>query len=448
MVATFESLVRNSKKAAHQLVLHFFLAKEEMPVFLNVLGCSFSGSLQLLLPKRNVISSAGTTIAPANASELAPVAAMRDLLVAGGALQLQHLHPQEHNGSQHQLPLPTFLDENFDSFRLGDIRQLAGFLTDYSRITEVLAEFGTFLLHGAARLKIHLFQAGELLEYVSDAAHSSNHGNLTAPHNYVRFSLARRLGRVFLAGGTGGGGTSTGGTTGSPRISVDRVLYLDVDLVVAGDIRELFEELETRNFAQFPVAAIPRPIPLSTFLYTWDQQKAAEWQPIFSTPSFNAGVMAFNLDLFRELGLEETLLNEVFRPANENGRFWRLGSQPPMLTWFLDSWCMAGGVQRTERRVLFLPSGWNVEGLGHHCQTSLFDKNQCLVEMDRKVANGKILHWTGPNKPWIKVEAKDDFNEKWNPVNGAVEPNKDGDANANHEKWRQIWLKYARHCWH
>ncbi|CAD7924342.1 unnamed protein product [Amoebophrya sp. A120] len=501
MVASFESLVRNAKNP-EKLVIHFFLAREEVPIFLNVLACSFKEVFHVLLPSKqsgaltgvsssdrspegNRSSSTVTgvvderqhytsTSLPSAEQKYQPVGAsendavsLRSLLLEHGALGSVSTTPSNSTDSTSGASTAPAAPRTNDFLDVVDMKVLTTFLKDYARVTEVLTAFATFVLHGTARLKLHLFNATDLSEYVSDDAHSSNHGNLTAPHNYIRFSLARRLEKVHLMGIVQQQQQQQQAvpafkiTTWSVAVvhQVDVVLYLDLDLIVAGDVGSLFAELQRANFLKsFPIAAVPRPNPLSTFLYNWDQQKAGQWQPIFSTPSFNAGVMVFNLQMWRSEKLEEKLRDHVFRPALRLGRFWKLGSQPPLLAWFLDSFSnptsrnyYEAGVSKSttsrSRNVLFLSPEWNVEGLGHHCQSSFYDKAQCLTEMQKKVKSGKILHWTGPNKPWIYVDEKDDFNSKFL-ISDVLEPNKDGDANADHDTYKKIWQKYARHCWY
>ena len=73
----------------------------------------------------------------------------------------------------------------------------------------------------AARVKLHLLHPAEVAPFVtalSDAARSEL-GDLSAPHNYVRFLLPARL-----------------------PATVDRVAYLDSDVIVRSDIAELFDE--------------------------------------------------------------------------------------------------------------------------------------------------------------------------------------------------------------
>ncbi|CAE8692735.1 unnamed protein product [Polarella glacialis] len=92
-------------------------------------------------------------------------------------------------------------------------------------------------------------------------------------------------------------------------------------------------------------------------------------------------------------------LNVTFRVSewakqNKGRDLWRHGSQPPLLLLLYD-------------RVEWLDEAWNVDGLGHK-------KNQS-VEM---IAAAKILHWTGPLKPWHP--------------NGLR---------------KELWDPYSVHCW-
>ncbi|CAD7958627.1 unnamed protein product [Amoebophrya sp. A25] len=538
IVASINSLIVNTRHPEN-VVLHFFLTKDDLAVLMNVFACSFKAkwyreferaggstsdsdttpSCSGSATSEETGASGETDVRSADLSSSAfemildtdeTIALdLRDLMLEGDAI-VEVL--DGHGGNSYS----KAANRN-NVFSIGDIRMLNTFLrTDGSEVGELLCKHATFLLYGRTRLKLHLFHPQELAHFISPDAHNSNHGNLTAPHNYVRFSLPRRLEKVRLHSTS----PSRAAANEIEIISVDKILYLDVDLIVQGDVTEilvaddaLHEESHTRDGTSTvrsirsslhiaPIAAVPRPNPLSTFLYNWDHEKARHWQPVFSTPSFNAGVMLFDLELWRRLDLETDLSDNVFRVSNEHGRYWRLGSQPPLLSHFLDSWSSsasrsasssrsssstprnenkqpteADGVEDSRslaeedktgtlktpsssasvedsasasvlsRRVRFLGPEWNVEGLGHHCQSSFFDKDECLTKMRRKIATGKILHWTGPNKPWIHVDNQFDFNSKFMNTTMMATPNKDGDASADHGFYKSIWDQYATHCW-
>jgi len=172
-------------------------------------------------------------------------------------------------------------------------------------------------------------------------------GNLDAPNNYVRFHLHELLPEV------------------------DRIVYLDSDLVVLGDVAELLQSMDGSNAT---VAAVPR---LNNVLQVYIDvflPKFPRWVPSES-PSFNAGVMVINLQAWRSR--QVTARIEEWVAENKKNRIWRHGSQPAMLLVFHDE-------------VHWLDWQWNVDGLGHR-----------LNYPQEVLQDAKILHWTGPLKPWL-----------------------------------------------
>jgi len=166
-------------------------------------------------------------------------------------------------------------------------------------------------------------------------------GNLHSPHNFVRFVLHSEF--PFL----------------------DRLVYLDSDVIVKSDISMLYDLLDD----SYAVAAAPRrDIPLGTYF-----NRVHKWFPLFSWPSFNAGVMVLNLSLIR--GMKPSLFEAMreLQKENNDGRMWRHGSQPPMLYLFYD-------------KVQWIDDNWNISGLGSRIRTD--------------VDKAHILHWSGPRKPW------------------------------------------------
>lgn len=171
-------------------------------------------------------------------------------------------------------------------------------------------------------------------------------GNLNTPHNFVRFLLPTVL--SFL----------------------DKVVHLDSDVIVKRDVEELYNALDDA----YAIAAVPRTeVPLGTYF-----TRTHQWYPLFSWPSFNAGVVVFNLAYLR--GMQPSLLESVqaLQKENADGTMWRHGSQPPLLLLFFD-------------KVHWIDRRWNVDGLGYRNRTDVTD--------------AFILHWTGPLKPW-RVEGQ------------------------------------------
>merc|ERR1740122_843918 len=79
---------------------------------------------------------------------------------------------------------------------------------------------------------------------------------------------------------------------------------------------------------------------------------------------------------------------DAWAKRNRGRELWRHGSQPPLLLLLHD-------------RVEWLDETWNVDGLGHQ-------KNHSA----ERLTGARILHWTGPLKPWLPGGAYPDL---WRP---------------------------------
>ncbi|CAE7194153.1 GAUT3 [Symbiodinium sp. CCMP2592] len=231
---------------------------------------------------------------------------------------------------------------------------------------------GAFRLHGRSQLILHGLNPDHIWAEVgmnstgvranhsasaimlgeTDLSNSlrSDTGNLGAVHNFARFSLHTLL----------------------PGLS--RVVYLDVDVVVKGDLAELYNvTMSTVNGAPGTVAAVQRSNqPLRTYVDVL-QPAVPSWLPS-EAPSFNAGVMVIDLARWRQRHASRLVAEWI--EMNSRRRLWLHGSQPPLLLLFHDE-------------VVSLHWSWNVDGLGHR-----------LNYPKHVLAEAKVLHWTGPLKPW------------------------------------------------
>lgn len=227
-----------------------------------------------------------------------------------------------------------------------------------------------FSLHGAA-VVLHTFDAKDVLStgLAVDDGVTLEAGNLNAPHNFVRFHLARWL----------------------PPVEVPRLIYLDTDVIVRGDLCDLFDTSSDDGAFSSIVSAVPRRhLPLSVYLKVFSPRMPL-WLPS-SAPSFNAGVMIISLRAWDAHNITGHV--EAWALRNGGHELWRLGSQPPLLLLLHD-------------RVRWLDDAWNVDGLGHH-----------MEHTTERLLGARILHWTGPLKPWA--------------VNGLHQ---------------DLWEPHAVHCW-
>lgn len=169
-----------------------------------------------------------------------------------------------------------------------------------------------------------------------------------------------------------------------PRIypRLGKVIYLDADLVVRGDIADLFRlgSLETHVLAA---------VPDGTF-ESWAEYLGPGSPHLAhiesNRPTFNAGVYVTNLDRWRERDIWGRLEHwiGIHRQALEAFYF---GTQSIMNLAFY-------------RDFQPLPPEWNVQPLGWH-----EDIPEAILRP------GKILHWSGRRKPWLPDGL---YREYWN----------------------------------
>lgn len=234
-----------------------------------------------------------------------------------------------------------------------------------------------FLLRGTI-LQFEVFAPSDIMTSyfgVEDSV-TLETGNLNAPHNYIRFHLANWI----------------------PPGAVPKLIYLDTDVIVLGDVCELhdtsFHTSETfASGSDDVVAAVPRfDLPLSVYLKALSPRMPA-WLPS-SYPSFNAGVMVIQMREWQRTNITGSV--DRWSRLNHARELWRHGSQPPLLVVLYDKF------HRLDWR-------WNVDGLG---------SREKRFASASDIAEAKILHWSGPLKPWSK--------------------------NGLH---KELWSPYAVHCW-
>ena len=145
-----------------------------------------------------------------------------------------------------------------------------------------------------------------------------------------------------------------------PILPVERVLYLDADVLVRGDLTELWEtNLEGKMLAAAPDVGSP-----------------SGHDGIGRMPYFNAGVMLVDLTLMpKDLGFLHTLAERM-----ENSRF---RDQDALNLQYKDNWQPVG-------------LKWNAQGLGTYAKCRTPDR----VALDLEdMADPSIVHFTGPLHP-------------------------------------------------
>lgn len=173
---------------------------------------------------------------------------------------------------------------------------------------------------------------------------------------------------------------------------IGKFVYLDADVIVQGDIAELFRVATLKHH---DLAAVP----FATF-GTWEDGFRPDWDLLRTfdplAPVFNCGVYVTDLAKWRRAVPELERWMRIHRQSMESCVF---GTQSIMNLAFY-------------RNVEVLSPEWNVGPLG-------YDEN--LPEQALKGAN--ILHWAGQRKPW---KADGLYREYWKPY--AASPRDGGPA--------------------
>ncbi|KAJ7542149.1 hypothetical protein O6H91_10G092000 [Diphasiastrum complanatum] len=162
---------------------------------------------------------------------------------------------------------------------------------------------------------------------------------------------------------------------------VQRVIYLDSDLVVVDDIARLWgtslgsktlgaPEYCHANFTKYFTNSFWSNRNFSSTFY--------ERTPCY----FNTGVMIMDLIKWRQHNY--TKLIELWMDVQKEFRIYELGSLPPFLLVF------AGSIEAIEHR-------WNQHGLG----------GDNVVGSCRSLHPGPVslLHWSGKGKPWLRLDS-------------------------------------------
>ena len=152
---------------------------------------------------------------------------------------------------------------------------------------------------------------------------------------------------------------------------LDKVLYLDIDILIQGDVGELYDtELGDSVFAGKRTrlktwANMIRPITRATLHFTpekaWDIRKRLHDEADLTSRTFNAGILVINLDLMRR----ENFTTEHLYLVEQC----RMNDQDVFNIYSKD-------------RVVEIGTEWN------HVPAQDFNSEP------------KIIHWAGPAKPW------------------------------------------------
>jgi len=149
---------------------------------------------------------------------------------------------------------------------------------------------------------------------------------------------------------------------------IDKLLYLDCDLIVRDDIEDLWTTDVSKHF----LAAVPDPY--SDNHVNLGFREDEEY--------FNSGVLLVNLAKWRETDV----LPRLIRYTEENSRILRYHDQ-----------CALNAVFRNQ--VLFLPYRWNFPARNADLPPGALGMTKQEFRQLRQ--NPSIVHYTGPFKPWL-----------------------------------------------
>jgi len=182
--------------------------------------------------------------------------------------------------------------------------------------------------------------------------------------------------------------------------NVHKVLWIDVDGLVLGDVRVLLSSLFVGEYSNSSVAAVERrnkSIAKATGLSTDDFKNLGLFNIQGTSSVFNAGFIGINLEVWRNKNVTtsiESIVEKLRIHGFEgfpgistvevvNGKREPHDSQTPLVLIMRNE---KGAVQHIEKE-------WNVEGLGWKWVSR------------NSVCEAKYLHWSGNNKPWRTKKA-------------------------------------------
>ncbi|CAI9768743.1 unnamed protein product [Fraxinus pennsylvanica] len=164
--------------------------------------------------------------------------------------------------------------------------------------------------------------------------------------------------------------------------NVNRLIYLDSDLVTVDDIAKLWDV----NLNEKVLAAPEYCHANFTIYFTeafWSDPELAKTfqgrQPCY----FNTGVMVVDMEKWRQGDYTQKV--EDWMTVQKQKRIYRLGSLPPFLL------VLAGNIEPIDHR-------WNQHGLGGDNV-----EGKC-----RSMHPGPIslMHWSGKGKPWLRLDSR------------------------------------------
>ncbi|AES96390.1 CAZy family GT8 glycosyltransferase [Medicago truncatula] len=164
---------------------------------------------------------------------------------------------------------------------------------------------------------------------------------------------------------------------------VERVIYLDSDIVVVDDISKLWSvKMDAKKVIGAPEYCHANFTKYFTDEF-WNDPLLSRVFKARKACYFNTGVMVMDLMKWREGNYRRKIEN--WMELQKKRRIYELGSLPPFLLVF------AGNVEAIDHR-------WNQHGLG----------GDNLNGVCRSLHPGPVslLHWSGKGKPWVRLDEK------------------------------------------
>ncbi len=169
---------------------------------------------------------------------------------------------------------------------------------------------------------------------------------------------------------------------------LESIIYLDTDLIVLGDIAELYAYTQALNEQRY-FGSVPHFYPC--IFYFSNLFKMRQEIPKFKQ-TFNAGVWFTNLSYWNDETYRR--LNYYLElDAESNYKLYTLGDEPVFNLLFKD--------------YLQADKNWNRCGYG----TQPLITNLFLAAGEDFLSEAKLIHWSGPFKPWSSPKIR--FADIW-----------------------------------
>ena len=156
--------------------------------------------------------------------------------------------------------------------------------------------------------------------------------------------------------------------------SCRKVLFLDSDIVVPGNIDELYRT----DVSQHPLAAVHHGFP--------DKMTQANLGFLPNESYFNAGVMLINLSHWRDIDFTSQALSFVAENPDKI-QFW---DQDVLNFFFKNKWLRIDPTWNSMRYFFDLTPG------------QLQEMGYSRIEIESITKENKIIHFTGAEKPWVR----------------------------------------------